>query len=423
MQRKRCNNGHPLIWYAINNYPGNRYQCDLCGTIGFCSEGRWHCIDCQYDSCKKCIKPPNKNFLCDKGHSITWIKSPKLPGKNVICTNCSNEFDHSTGCWGCEDCRSNICYKCRPKPGFVFLVDSSLPSCICQCDQYHTLEWDKEEEGANMFNCKICKKSGDCLKGRWCCFECQYNICNECRSFDGTTSLPPVILPVCNMSHALRWIKAPNNEETKECKCELCKMPIEIKNGRWLCVGCNYNICSKCNFLSESNNIKDACTKFGTPTVCMGRRNPKGIGYNDYLLFVEDKINNNELLKISAVEIYTEKETNNIIQILVKYEGKDLDGKINNYKTKHGEEQNYIEKQNRICKSIDLSKNECIKNIKGKFKEGRINQLIIETIGENYYFGNEEGNDFDLKVPKDKIVIAIASEFEKYMNCIGAYWI
>jgi len=50
----------------------------------------------------------------------------------------------------------------------------------------------------------------------------------------------------CGNDHELFWSKAKGTYEEENARCEKCQRKIEVKNGRWNCEECDYNICPKC---------------------------------------------------------------------------------------------------------------------------------------------------------------------------------
>lgn len=168
----KCKAGHPLIWsYSIKKYPGGKFSCDGCKASTNGAGGRWSCKICNFDICNKC-RPAKPYGGCKTNHPLKWRTSAEgYAGGAFSCDECHSSSKCAEGRWGCKDCGYDVCTKCREPEQF---------SC---CNKSHPMNWSSDPAGyaGGAFSCDNCKNSDKCQNGRWCCKDCGFDICTECK--------------------------------------------------------------------------------------------------------------------------------------------------------------------------------------------------------------------------------------------------
>eukprot|EP00826_Nyctotherus_ovalis_P000016 TRINITY_DN0_c107_g1_i18.p2 TRINITY_DN0_c107_g1~~TRINITY_DN0_c107_g1_i18.p2 ORF type:complete len:348 (-),score=97.90 TRINITY_DN0_c107_g1_i18:43-1086(-) len=241
-----CKKDHKLQW-STRAQQEDKFKCGKCGEKGDYQEGRWCCDECAYDVCNNCKKPPPPNAYCPEDHLMGWSTKPgENPNGKYECMKCGKGREYTVGHWKCHDCDNyNICSQCRdPPPLYMF------------CEEGHPLEFEKgaHESGAPTFSCDECEGNGrPYAKGRWMCKTCKekgndYDVCIRCRA-------PPHLK--CEKDHMLTWSFSPENYPTGKYDCDACGGNAKIEDGRWTCLECEHDVCTKCRKAKANTKCKN----------------------------------------------------------------------------------------------------------------------------------------------------------------------
>jgi len=419
-----CKGKHALMWSIEQNYNTPSFRCDRCGKIGSCISGRLHCPICKFDLCSQCspvsvsVTPtvstrpappaPQVNNFCAKNHPLSWSTNfDKYPGGRFSCDRCKNSYPCNVGRWFCSACSYDVCGNCLPinqyppepiqtgpvpvrtlpgvlQPGQVIggQVIPEQPHAYTgqapgwqpppMCAKSHPLQWNTDAIGypGGIYSCDQCKTTANCQGGRWCCKQCQYDLCPNCKAkTSGSTG----------MSYP--------------------------------------TITSSSQFVATDPSQAGGPA---TPTVCMGGQDPNGTGFNDYYILCFDILKQNLPVNITLIDIWTDYEQSGITYIWIQYQVINAQGQIEIYDLEHGVRPI---SESMPHMTLTLNNMEHITNIKGKYADEKITQLTIESSKGPVVIGSNEGIDFDLRVPKGRKVVAIATQFTTHMKCIGAYFV
>ncbi len=253
-----CTAGHTLTWSANSmGYLTHAYKCDLCGSVGKTDLGRYVCILCQYDVCPRCRPAPagakDPKERCGVGHVLVWTTdNTGYPGSIYCCDLCHGSGATSEGRFACIDCQYDICPKCRPKPASEERKGNGSCNPGCRdpksvCKAGHFLLWSTSRLGYTtpLFRCDTCgARSQDTAKGRYACIPCQYDVCNACRPLPAHHSSSPN--DICRSGHKLKWSTDGTGYHGNMYGCDICHSLEYIHQGRYACVPCQYDICPKC---------------------------------------------------------------------------------------------------------------------------------------------------------------------------------
>ena len=246
---RTCLNGHELKHAA----KGNKFICENCRNTGAAEDGRWGCLECNYEICLKCRPPARKTLdktkstevmKCNDGHEMTFGTSPD--DSLFLCDSCGKAYYGSVARWKCETCGSDFCRTCLPPPKGFKPKDEILE--IDECFNDHPLEFLVAETDNGMYECSLCGKLGDTHNGRWACLDCGVNICHICKPSGkfkpGTLSAKTKTL-VCSKGHMLLFSCKP---PAKGCAiaCDKCRGKITGEYWRWSCEECHFDVCTKC---------------------------------------------------------------------------------------------------------------------------------------------------------------------------------
>ena len=175
-----CPKAHQLQFIVAETTTG-MYDCYICSKLGNTHNGRWGCFECGINVCHVC-KPSSKAkdgtlsvktglLVCDKGHVLLFGSAPPPLGYHIGCNKCERKItDHWR--WTCRMCDFDVCAKCRPEPpGKREYV----------CTNMHKLIYSKLPQGETTYGrCNRCHKVFKLIDGRYCCFPCAYECCNNC---------------------------------------------------------------------------------------------------------------------------------------------------------------------------------------------------------------------------------------------------
>jgi len=135
----------------------------------------------------------------------------------------------------------------KPMPAAVVSTIDIVPTFppTHACKKNHGLNFSSMVYEGGKYGCDICKAEGECIKGRWNCAICKYDICNKCREPPTREDMPTSIMtPYCYAGHQARYIF--DEYPTGKYQCNLCNEVGECSKGRWNCPSCYFDICSLC---------------------------------------------------------------------------------------------------------------------------------------------------------------------------------
>lgn len=181
LEIETCPNGDKLEFVTTDSTDGV-YNCYICTKVGDVHNGRWACLDCDISVCPVC-KPSSKakegmlsvktmTLACTKKHMLQFGCRPADEGETLQCYKCENPLNNDNWRWTCDECNFNICVNCRPEPeGRRDL----------QCSNMHKLAYSILPLGKVTFGrCDKCHKVFKLTGGRYSCFGCNYECCNNC---------------------------------------------------------------------------------------------------------------------------------------------------------------------------------------------------------------------------------------------------
>jgi len=176
-----CPNNHKLDFVVTNTSTG-MYECFICSKIGDIHNGRWACLDCDISICPIC-KPSSKakegmlsvktmTLACKNGHMLQFGCRPPPEDTKLQCYKCEGAINNNNWRWTCDRCDFDICVDCRAEPeGRRDLL----------CGNMHKLLYSNLPLGkVTLGRCDKCRKVFKLTLGRYCCFGCKYECCNDC---------------------------------------------------------------------------------------------------------------------------------------------------------------------------------------------------------------------------------------------------
>lgn len=181
----KCPRKHNLN-FEIGMVAGGGYNCVFCGQLGNPLNGRWYCLECNFNICGVCIPNsaiPEANMAaggstttCTKGHTLAFTSDHSFEIKSIACYKCKKDIPLETWRWNCYLCPYDICTNCRKEPeGRKDLL----------CNRKHMLNYSKLPIGKVKFaRCDRCHEAFTVTEGRLCCGICSFNLCQKCESCD-----------------------------------------------------------------------------------------------------------------------------------------------------------------------------------------------------------------------------------------------
>eukprot|EP00826_Nyctotherus_ovalis_P049640 TRINITY_DN6015_c0_g2_i1.p1 TRINITY_DN6015_c0_g2~~TRINITY_DN6015_c0_g2_i1.p1 ORF type:complete len:331 (-),score=53.82 TRINITY_DN6015_c0_g2_i1:3-995(-) len=179
---------------------------------------------------------PSSNPSCNRGHVMAWTSKAGFLYRNEYyrCNNCGVTLGCCQGRWWCDKCSYDLCPSCYPH----LLSDNAL----CNgCPQRHPLSWtlssySKNGSKVTRYFCNLCTGTFPCCSGRWCCFVCEFDICDYCVNFLR-----------CDEGHKLVWCDTYSSSYPfAKYFCNSCSTENSYKLGRWHCCSCEFDLCSSC---------------------------------------------------------------------------------------------------------------------------------------------------------------------------------
>eukprot|EP00826_Nyctotherus_ovalis_P039385 TRINITY_DN3787_c0_g1_i6.p1 TRINITY_DN3787_c0_g1~~TRINITY_DN3787_c0_g1_i6.p1 ORF type:complete len:929 (+),score=272.17 TRINITY_DN3787_c0_g1_i6:165-2951(+) len=203
-------------------------------------------------------------YNCPDDHSLVYKSSYKSAFRCDLCKQIA-----SGGCHRCEKCNYDVCTTCRPasspsvppsskeeiktvKP-VVTLPNKYQPPPPknVSCSNGHTLECKLVTYmSGRLFICSGCSDVVRFSGPRWVCEKCYYYLCEKCRAPASAPAAPAVQKPTvvkeyrCARSHKLDFVRE-IYPENAYC-CDRCDREGECSRGRWGCLICNYDLCTRC---------------------------------------------------------------------------------------------------------------------------------------------------------------------------------
>eukprot|EP00826_Nyctotherus_ovalis_P014121 TRINITY_DN138_c0_g3_i1.p1 TRINITY_DN138_c0_g3~~TRINITY_DN138_c0_g3_i1.p1 ORF type:complete len:879 (+),score=259.64 TRINITY_DN138_c0_g3_i1:50-2638(+) len=106
-----------MLWFSKYKYLSNAYQCNKCFNEFPCDEGRWFCVECEYDICPTCRPPPadveKHEKTCFNGHSMIVSKNRYTSDETVYrCRFCGKAKSVDNTRWWCPICGFDLCTEC-----------------------------------------------------------------------------------------------------------------------------------------------------------------------------------------------------------------------------------------------------------------------------------------------------------------------
>lgn len=120
------------------------------------------------------------------------------------------------------------------------------------CKKNHPLAWSVSPMGymGGMYACDVCHKSYPCATGRFSCYPCKFDICQMCKQqmqMHVPAPMPgPMQFMSCKMGHQLTWNNSNAGYMGFNFSCDNCRTNHNCAEGRWNCMSCKYDICSRC---------------------------------------------------------------------------------------------------------------------------------------------------------------------------------
>eukprot|EP00826_Nyctotherus_ovalis_P053099 TRINITY_DN6845_c0_g2_i2.p1 TRINITY_DN6845_c0_g2~~TRINITY_DN6845_c0_g2_i2.p1 ORF type:complete len:802 (-),score=268.47 TRINITY_DN6845_c0_g2_i2:162-2567(-) len=217
---------------------------------------------------------------CLRGHRLNWDTEAYSGKKTFRCENCQKDFPFKAGYWGCKECSYEICPTCRPKnigkegkegkegrdrkdgkdkkkrKEDEKEEEKSEPA---RCGKGDAMKFEVREEEGDIFLCDNCGQAYFSSVARWCCVECNMDICRNCFAAPPSFKSVNEVLEIntCYNGYELEFIFSETRSGMYECF--ICAKKGDTHNGRWSCSECGINICHICK---PSDKAKD-----GTLTV------------------------------------------------------------------------------------------------------------------------------------------------------------
>lgn len=173
---------HHKLEFVIEDAVRGIFDCYICSKWGDPHAGRWSCPECDISICTVC-KPSEESkeglisvrtmtLACNKGHILRFGCSEPGAGELFACRKCKTPIDEDNWRWTCDECEYNICSKCRPEP-------EGRRDLLCR--KKHKLVFSVYPVGKVTYGrCDKCNKVFKLSAGRYCCFGCDYECCNNC---------------------------------------------------------------------------------------------------------------------------------------------------------------------------------------------------------------------------------------------------
>jgi len=185
-----CGKGH-MLWYSTYRYLSNLYECNKCFARKQCNDGRWFCLQCEYDICGTCREPPKdiekyeKN--CSNGHIMIESSNRYAEeGEYYRCSFCRKLKLVANNRWWCPICNYDICLEC----GELDIENIEWPEPVEKEDRWckNKHEFVKSREKYASF---VCQKDDKNISNQasYICINCGMVQCSACAPKSGTIIL------------------------------------------------------------------------------------------------------------------------------------------------------------------------------------------------------------------------------------------
>eukprot|EP00826_Nyctotherus_ovalis_P007192 TRINITY_DN1177_c0_g3_i1.p1 TRINITY_DN1177_c0_g3~~TRINITY_DN1177_c0_g3_i1.p1 ORF type:complete len:1170 (+),score=252.71 TRINITY_DN1177_c0_g3_i1:129-3638(+) len=240
----RCRFGH-VLKYIFTSFYSPYFSCSVCSRNENCCTGRWFCDTCYSDTCNFCLPPPK--LQCPNSHSLSYANV--VPNTaSYVCPFCQKVWMYAQGSLYCAACKFSMCPNCVPmllsSSGAVAVKTASDVDSVTFCNASHALFYSFSCASGPTYLCKKCGKSGSSAAGRWLCFYCDHNLCENCWP-------RPIILPkntgedyMCNARHEL--VFSANSGRGATYNCMKCGKMRSCAGGGFWCRKCRTAKCMQC---------------------------------------------------------------------------------------------------------------------------------------------------------------------------------
>lgn len=182
-----CTRGH-LLWYSTYAYLSGQYECNKCFAHKNCADGRWFCLQCEYDVCLNCRAPPEDiesyNKVCNNGHNMIQSKN-RYSSEEIFyrCDFCSRAKSIEDTRWWCPICNYDVCAECAE----LDIENLEWPDPLDDEERWckdNTHEFAKSREVPESFTCQ---KEEEDKKGQefYTCLKCGMVQCKDCMATTG----------------------------------------------------------------------------------------------------------------------------------------------------------------------------------------------------------------------------------------------
>jgi len=177
-----CAKGH-LLWYSTYCYLSGLYECNKCFAHKNCADGRWFCLQCEYDICLTCRAPPEDvasySKTCNNGHNMIQSKN-RYSSDEIFyrCDFCSKGKSIEETRWWCPMCNYDVCNECAE----LDIENLEWPDPLDDEERWckdNTHEFVKSREVPESFTCQ---KEQEDKEGQefYTCLKCGMIQCKDC---------------------------------------------------------------------------------------------------------------------------------------------------------------------------------------------------------------------------------------------------
>jgi len=212
-----CLSDH-LLWYSTYSYLSGQYECNKCFKLKNCADGRWFCLQCEYDICLECRAAPEDvekyMKICCNGHNMIQSRNRYTPEEIFYrCNFCRKARDVESNRWWCPICSFDICLECAE----LDIENEDWPDPVDKEER-----WCKEK---HKFIKSKAKENFTCEKDEeeyhdddsYTCLNCGMTQCKKCAASSGVIVPDVTDDPNCpgEVSNEYRNIKATLGDEAK----------------------------------------------------------------------------------------------------------------------------------------------------------------------------------------------------------------
>lgn len=183
---------------------------------------------------------------CFEGHPLKWSAQAGKAALIFTCENCKANGDAENGRWNCENCRYDICSKCRPRMYGDRHNATGNEIAKIKCEMEHDMKFLTVGMKRDIYLCCSCGKAYYGTVARWRCEPCDIDLCRGCIAAPHgfRSENEPLEIDVCSENHILEFLETDTRLGTYDCS--LCSKMGSARDGRWGCAKCDISICSVC---------------------------------------------------------------------------------------------------------------------------------------------------------------------------------